>query len=426
MRRRRRVLQVERVGPVDREQAATLQGTKLWETSDSMWEKSDMKTTMRTRRHRRMKLFALLSVSGLLAVGCSGSDGSTGPTANGESARETTSAEQTSAEAQGTEGEATAGGGESVESLAAAAAEEDPVLWYESTPEEDMVPLIEAFNAEYPEIEIEQIRLVGGTDIGARIVQENQAGAETADIATSGASTAQVLQERNVLAEIDGGELGIPDELMPNPHLIATAASVYVILYNSDLVPEDEAPESWEDLLDERWAGELGLWTIPAAQAHLAEEWGEERTTEYVQDLAALQPKLYSSTFPLAADVGAGEVPAALGILHAAQPTIDAGAPVEVSVLEPTPLNTIYSVMIEGTPSPNASKVFLHWLHTEEGAQAYENATGRGNPYMASEAAELLADVTIAEWPPGDTTYGELMDRYREILEEGASEVIEE
>lgn len=313
---------------------------------------------------------------------------------------------------------------DSLARLAAAAEGQGPVVWYESTPTEEIQGVVDAFMERFPGVGLEHVRLEGGSGVAARIVQERQANAPTADVGTSGPDTILELTDREALETLSAEDLGISEQLLPDPTALATAVSTYVALYNTDAISSEDAPSEWEDLVDPRWQGQLGTWAIAAGQANLASAWGEERTTELVEQMAALQPRLYSSTFPLAADVGSGELPVALGIYHTAQPPIEAGAPLEISLLDPTPVSTIYSGLVEGSPNLDAAKLFLAWLHSDEGNQAYEEATGRGSPFLDTQTAELLADRELAEWPISErTTLERLLDEYSTLLEQGGSVV---
>lgn len=322
------------------------------------------------------------------------------------------------------EGGSESGAAGSVRALEEAAPSEGTVIWYESTPPEQMDRVIQAFNERYPDVEVEQVRSVGGRDVAARIVQESRANAETADIATSGITVIQELEERDLLAELSADELEVTEEVIPAPYAMATAASVDVVIYNGEQVSSEEAPRTWEDLLDPRWKGRVGAWAIPTGLSNLPEVWGQERTTRYVSDFAAQQPRLYASTFPLASDVGTGELPVALAFYHSAQPPIEGGAPIEINLLDPTPVATIYTGLVKDTPNPNAAKLFLSWLHSDEGARAYEEATYRGNPYLDTETARLLEGRQVAEYGFEEIdTYSNLLERYSTILEEGGTTV---
>jgi len=313
---------------------------------------------------------------------------------------------------------------QSLEELAATAADGEIVLWYESSQSEQAAQIIDAFNETYPDIEVEHVRITGGNSLAAVVIQEAQAGAETASLATGGISHLGELQARELLMPIPEAA-GIGEELMANEYLVNTAASVYVALWNTDAVSAEDAPQSWDDFLDPMWQGRIGTWVRSAGFANLAAEMGEEETRALVEAFAAQGPLLYSSTFPLAQQVAAGEVDVAMGIYHTAQPPIAAGAPLQVGALDPTPLNTIWSGIVNAGGNTEGATVFLAWLVSSEGAAAYEAATNRGNALVeGTNTAALLSGATLAEWSADELdTYARLQEEFNEILAAGGSSV---
>ena len=118
-----------------------------------------------------------------------------------------------------------------------------------------------------------------------------------------------------------------------------------------------------------------------------------------MEALAAQEPVLYRSTFPLAQAVAAGDLDIGLGLLHSAQPLVDAGAPIEIHSLDPTPISRLYTVVPSAATSPYLARLFTVWLASDEGARAYEAATGRGNPDVAeSETAGFLREHEVSEF----------------------------
>ena len=313
-------------------------------------------------------------------------------------------------------------GAQTLDEMAAQAAEGPMVLWYESSQSEQAAEIIDAFNATYPDIPVEHVRSTGGNNIAVMIQQEAQAGVETASLATGGISHLSALEEAGLLMDLP--DLGIEEALVSGDHLVNTAASVYVALRNTDAVADDEAPTTWDAFLDPKWKGRIGTWIRAAGFANLAQQVGEAEAQRLVEGFAAQEPLLYQSTFPLAQQVAAGEVDVAMGIYHTAQPPIQAGAPLKVGALDPTPMNTIWSGVVEAGGNTAGAAVFLAWLVSPEGAAAYEAATDRGNALIAgTNTAALLEGVTLAEWPPAETeTYTELQTRFNEILASGGTE----
>ncbi|MCV0394317.1 MAG: ABC transporter substrate-binding protein [Rhizobiaceae bacterium] len=314
----------------------------------------------------------------------------------------------------------TAGHAQDLDALVAEAAEGGPVTWYESSPEEQIDQVIEAFNERYPDVELNYVRLVGGNSLASRAVQEMQGAGRTGDVLTGGADHIWQLAGRDYLERLDWSELGIPEALTPNDFAVATAASVYVVLWNTTKVSDEEAPKTWEETLDSKWAGRIGHWVRAASFAQLASAWGEDEAEAKLKEFIALKPFLFASTFPLAQQVGAGEVDVAIGFYHTAQPPIQAGAPLKAVALDPTPMHTIYTAISKDPANLAGAKLLVAWLASPEGAIAYENATSRGNPLLeGTQTYELLQGKEIVEWAPEDSEkLGQINERFNEMLAE--------
>ncbi|MDB5406513.1 MAG: transporter substrate-binding protein [Rhodospirillales bacterium] len=305
--------------------------------------------------------------------------------------------------------------------LAAEAEKSGAVIWYESSPDDQAAKIAAAFNQRFPKVTIEHIRDAGGNSIAARIVQESQAGTRTADIATSGASLLTPLVERNLVEKIDWAGLGIGPEVAHNDYGVLTTAVLTVIVYNTALVPAGDAPKNWEDLLDPRWDGKIGLWVRAEGQGSLAEKWGEAKVADYITRLKALHPVFEKSTFPMAQQVAAGETQVALGLYHSAQPALRKGAPIKVVVPDPAAINALYSFVPAKGGNRKGGQLLALWLATPEGAKAYEDATDRGNPAIAgTRTQEMLRNHTIAVFPIAESAReAEIIEKFNRLIADG-------
>jgi ABC-type Fe3+ transport system substrate-binding protein len=292
-----------------------------------------------------------------------------------------------------------------------AAGEPGELSWYESNPLAALERVAVAFTRAY-RVRVRPESVAGGVGIVGRVANEAQAAAgRTADVVSLGGSGILRLDERGLLAPTDWGALGFPREWIGGPALL-TAASLYCVVYNTRMVPAAEAPRRWEDLLQPRWRGRIGSWVQMAAFAELAFVWGEPRTTAFVEAFLRQEPMLFRSTAPLAQQVAAGEIALGLGIYHTALPPMRRGAPIEVAMLDPTPVSAIWTAAVRGTPRPNGARLLGAWLATSDGARAYEAATSRGHPLMAeTDTGARLRGLTLAEWPI------ERKDEYARIFE---------
>lgn len=283
---------------------------------------------------------------------------------------------------------------------ARAAAEAGDLSWYESNPLAALDRVVSAFNrGRGARMRVRPESVPGGVGIVGRVANEAQAGGRSADLVSLGGSGIARLQERGLLAPVDWAGLGIPREWVAGPALL-TAASIYCVIYNRNQVPAAQAPKGWDDLLDPRWRGRIGTWVRAAAFAELAEAWGEERTAAYYDRFLQQNPMLFRATAPMAQQVAAGEIALGLGVYHTALPAIRRGAPIEVVMLDPTPISAIWTAVVSGARRPEGAKLLGAWLVTPDGARAYEAATERGHPLMPeTETGKRLQGLRLAEWP---------------------------
>jgi iron(III) transport system substrate-binding protein len=73
---------------------------------------------------------------------------------------------------------------------------------------------------------------------------------------------------------------------------VAFANQLVLPVVNTKLVAPADVPKTWDDLLDPKWKGKMGLANTIHHLVRLSQVWGDEKTTEFVKKLAAQQPKL--------------------------------------------------------------------------------------------------------------------------------------
>ncbi|MFH1950677.1 MAG: extracellular solute-binding protein [Pseudomonadota bacterium] len=287
-----------------------------------------------------------------------------------------------------------------LEKLIEAANAEGKLIWYESSLAQQAEKIAAAFNKRYPEIKVEHVRL-RGSDVGVRVLAESQAGATTADVAVSGLDTLMALNKRGVLERVKWTEeLGVFSGLVEVPYAVASTCATYVLVYNTELISEADAPKNWEDVLNPKFKGKIGIWQRLTAFANLVPAWGEEKSMAYAKKIKEQNPKFYQSTFPLNAAVSAGEVSLGISIYHTAVPSLKKGAPIKIVFTNPTTITILQSGIPKKAAHPNAAKLFVAWLSSLEGALAYESATNRGNALLpGTKTFEMLKGVNLSYFP---------------------------
>jgi len=311
---------------------------------------------------------------------------------------------------------------QSMEQLAAEAAKGESIIWYGSETRDQTNKIAAAFHKSFPKVPLKPLRITGGVMAG-KIIQEAQTGARTADVGSCGAGSTFNMDQRKLLANIDWVGEGMPKESVWGKSVV-TSASVYAVIYNTKLVKPAEAPQTWEDLLNPRWKGRLGCWISSGGFAQLAKAWGEEKVTSYLEKFVSQKPFLFRSTYPMAQQVAAGEIPVAFGFYHTAQPPMAAGAPLQVAFMDPTPVSSILSSVIANSANLAGGKLLIRWLCSPKGAKVYEEITYRGNPMTeGTKTYELLKGKKLSEYSLEEMDLvRKLMNKYNDIIRSGGVE----
>ena len=102
------------------------------------------------------------------------------------------------------------------------------------------------------------------------------------------------LFNNGALEKIDWTALGVADaKVITYDGTTLNYATQFVApAYNPNLVSAAEAPKDWNDLLDPKWRGKLGISTATHHWARLGQVWGDERTTRFMEGPNAQQPTL--------------------------------------------------------------------------------------------------------------------------------------
>jgi iron(III) transport system substrate-binding protein len=147
-----------------------------------------------------------------------------------------------------------------------------------------------------------------------------------------------------------------------------------VIMYNKNLVKENEAPKSWKDLTDAKWKGKLAMsdanksGTAFVQVVTMLTLFGKDNGQGWnvVKSVAGNAKILGSSSLP-PKGVNDGEYPVALTHENAAWKYAQAGGPVGmVYPAEGTATIPDSVAVIKGAQHPQNARKFMDWLFTKE------------------------------------------------------------
>jgi iron(III) transport system substrate-binding protein len=299
------------------------------------------------------------------------------------------------------------------------AKKEGSLVWYTSASIEDAKAMFLVFNKKYPFIKTDFFR-AGSARLFNRILNESRAGKVLFDlIAVRGLETHQLVKagflQPYVSPESPAYPAGFKD---PKGYWVDYFDAYNVIGYNTKLVARDQAPKSWEDLLDPKWKGKIALdeenysW-----YGAMTQKWGKEKTQRYMRGLAKQDIQLRSGQTLIAQLMAAGEFSVAMVLAHRIEKMKEQGAPVEwVTTLDPITVSLHPIGVAAKAPHPNAAKLFIDFILSKEGQQlllSIERTPARPGIDTKMEARKLK----LYPIPPElGERYDQFQKEFREIF----------
>src|SRR5262249_42812130 len=148
------------------------------------------------------------------------------------------------------------------------------------------------------------------------------------------------------------------NDVDPNGNYAATRYDYYGLAYNTKLVSADDVPKAYDELLDPKWKGKIS-WPIAEQGSlefimHTLIFMGEGKGEAYLAKLSAQNLVAFTGSARSLVDrVGQGEVPLAIQI-YAHHPLISKakGAPLDVQMMDPVPVDFSAIQLVKGAPHP--------------------------------------------------------------------------
>jgi iron(III) transport system substrate-binding protein len=269
---------------------------------------------------------------------------------------------------------ATYEGADRMERIVAAARKEGTLTLYTTIAEKDLPAILKPFEQKYG-VKVNVWR--AGTDkVLQRAVTESKAGRHDFDAVHFGAPEMEALAREKLLRPVSSP---VHKDLQPgsvpaHKEWAATILSVWVQAYNTNAVKKEDLPKTYQDLLDPKWKGKLGIevknddWF--ATVVHLMG--GEKQGLEFFRKLVAtngISPR-HGHTL-LNNMVVSGEVPMALTVYnYMPEQAKKKGAPIDWFALEPAVARANAIGVAREAPHPNAALLFYEYMLGPDGQKA--------------------------------------------------------
>ncbi|WP_217169363.1 ABC transporter substrate-binding protein [Streptomyces sp. AC512_CC834] len=259
---------------------------------------------------------------------------------------------------------------EDLDALYQEAKGEGEVIWFAPKPEAQMRPAIDAFEKKYPGIEVKYTNKKA-PDLVTQLNVEQAADRVSFDVSNAGGLT--VLPSQDMAAKVNWADYEVPSEQIFADDFVYVWAVPKVWAYNTEAVPESEAPASWQDLLGPRWdGGKLSVESRGSFMTVWAQDpsRGTDAGLDYASRLSKARPHYTENTTQSHTNIVSGQTPVGTDLINLVLEARAKGAPVAVAPVGPTNANKGYLFVPEGAPHPAGGRLLTAFLASEEGQAA--------------------------------------------------------
>ena len=287
------------------------------------------------------------------------------------------------------------------------AQKEGKLIWWTTLRQPEIHSIIGEFNKVYPSIKVEYWR-GDGEAIASKVEAEFNGGRHTVDFLQGGEPGNYPRWRKIGIIEKFTDIIPAIEKLDKrmygkNNDWVAVASIISSPTYNTKLVSAAEAPKSWEDLLNPKWKGKLGVTTDMKVWTNLAlgegKSWGITKTEEFLAKLKRDQNLIFAASHPVGHTmVISGEVEIlADNYVRFVLLDKEKNAPVEWARVSPLSISGPSITLQKKAPHPNAARLFLEWLLSPQGLLLYEEKTrsGAAFPGTGTKTSKLVEGMPL-------------------------------
>lgn len=199
---------------------------------------------------------------------------------------------------------------------------------------------------------------------------------------------------RKLHQPFDYTTIGVAKERMEYDRGTVSVANQFALpAYNTKILPAKEVPTKWEDLLDPKWKGRIGVINSTHHWGRLAAgPWGEEKTIDFIKKLSAQKPIL-TRAGEMAQRLILGEVLVSATLqdsqLHASR---EAGAPLAFAEQVQPVISPEYHVgVLKNARHPNVAHLFVAFMASADVQELWQKYTGHTSAFVPGTPAYKFA-----------------------------------
>ena len=260
-------------------------------------------------------------------------------------------------------------GADRMQRLIDGAKKEGEITIYTSAPSDDMTALTAAFEKKYG-IKAKVWRASSEKVLG-RGITEARGNRFDADVYETNGPELEALHREKLLQVVNSPHLAdlIPQAILPHGEWVSTRINIFSAAYNPKLIKKEDLPKTYQDLLNPKWKGKLGIEAEDADWfAGVISDIGEEAGLKLFRDIVAANGLSVRKGHTLLTNlVASGEVPLALTVYnYKAEQLKNKGAPIDWFVIGKNAIARPNGIGVaRKSPHPYAAVLFYEFCITD-------------------------------------------------------------
>lgn len=248
------------------------------------------------------------------------------------------------------------------------------------------IPLVAAAFTKKYGIKVKTWR-AGSENVLQRTISQAQAKQYEVDLVENNAPEMEALHREKLLQELNSPYFSdlMPQAIPAHREWVGVSIDIFTLAYNTKKIRKEDLPKTWQDLLDPKWKGQLGVEAEDQVWfAYVLKSLGEDAGLKLFREIAeANGVSLRKGHSLLAQMVSSGEVPIGLTLYSWGADQMKAkGAPIERFFIG-QPIAHFQGIgVLKRAPHPHAAALFLDFMLSEgEEIMSKTHAVATSNKY---------------------------------------------
>ena len=237
-------------------------------------------------------------------------------------------------------------------------------------------PLIERFAKKYPFIKVEMPRN-SSSDAARLVFEEYSAGVYQVDAFELSSYGLVPMRAQGFLQPFSSPEAAnyVASAIEPNHNWISVREGYTGIGYNPKIISPDEAPKTYQDLLDPKWKGRMAISSLVSTAANWVGTMLISYGEDFVRKFATQDIRPYAITGRALANLTiSGEAPLSPTTYQShVEASRAQGASIAWNLPGPVPVTDTAAALAVKAPHPHAAMLFIDFLLSKEGQLMYKD-----------------------------------------------------